>query len=489
MTHILTVKIGWKNHRRRQFKEEKMRKAGKKMVSLALCAAMVMSMAACGSKTTNTETTASGTTAATTTTAAQNAAPTSTEAVTEYPDYVTEPITITIWHASASGANGDYMTYAVEKFNAENEYGITVEETYIGSYADVTSKTSTALAANEAPNIVVLGSSGIPMLGEEGVLADMSAYAARDGIDMDNFVSGTTDFCWNNGQLVSIPFNRSSAIFYYNKTIWDSLGLDAPTSLEDLEVKAKTIYEQTGIYGFGMHIDAFFFQEAMVRSLGADGLTAADGKGPGALDNGEFTQLMTDWLSWINEGWCRIPAVTSAGSDMQNALYAGEVASLVASCGSLKNIMKYSEEAGFELGVSLMPVYGGYGSNGGGGNLCIVGATHTQQEIAASWEFIKFLSTDEMVAKRAVDTGYLPVTYSSTETEAIQTLWAETPEFKIAFDQLQYCKDANWSLVQTEWNTYLKQAMSYVIQDFTMTPEEATDYLKQQAEIVFADLK
>ena len=456
----------------------------KKFIALVLTIVMVLSMAACGNSNSETTTAAQKDTQA----AGNNdttAAP-ETDPVVEYPDYVTEPIEIEIWHASGSGANGDYMTKAVEEFNSSNEYGITILETYAGSYADVQSKTSTAIAAGEAPEIIVLGSSGMPILGDQGVLADMSAYAARDGVDMANFVTGTTDFCYNSqGELISIPFNRSTAVFYYNKTLWDELGLEAPTSLEDLETKAAYITEQKGIFGFGVHLDAFFFQEAWVRSLGAEGLVASDGLAAAALESGEFTTLMTDWLSWINDGWCRVAAVTSAEGDMKDALYAGELASMVASCGGLKNMLKYSAEAGFELGVSLMPAYGGYGSNGGGGNLCIVGKDKTQQEIAAAWEFVKFLSTDEKVAERAASTGYLPVTYTSTETQTIKDLWATTPQYQVAFEQLQYCKDANWSEYQSEWNTYLKTAMSYVIQDFSMSPEEATDYLKQQAKVIF----
>ena len=456
----------------------------KKFIALVLTIVMVLSMTACGNSNSDTTTAAENKTTA----AANNdttAAP-ETEEVVVYPDYVTEPIEIEIWHASGAGANGDYMTAAVEKFNAENEYGITVVETYAGSYADVQSKTSTAIAAGEAPEIIVLGSSGMPILGNQGALADMSAYAARDGIDMDNFVAGTTDFCYNaNGELISIPFNRSCAVFYYNKTMWDELGLEAPTSLEDLATKAAYITEQKGIYGFGVHLDAFFFQEAWVRSLGAEGLTANNGIAAASLETGEFTTMMTDWLSWINAGWCRVPAVTSAEGDMKDALYAGELASMVASCGGLKNMLKYSAEAGWELGVSAMPAYGGYGTNGGGGNLCIVGAGKTQQEIAAAWEFVKFLSSDEMVAKRAVETGYLPVTWSSTKHELVQAKWAEQPEYKVAFDALSTCRDANWSEYQSEWNGYLKTAMSYVVQDFSMTPEEATEYLIKQAKIIF----
>ena len=455
----------------------------KKLLACGLCLSMVFSMAACGKKA---DSPAATTAAAGGSEEKNGSAAETTQTEAAYPDKVTEPITIQFWHTMGSGANGTYIEEAMAAFNSSNEYGITIEGTYAGSYAEVLSKTSTAIAAQDAPTLVVAASGGIPILADQGILADLSGYIARDGVDMSNFAGGMTDFCYFGDQIVSMPLNRSTAIFAYNKTLWDEMGLEPPTDIQDMAVKAAKITEaHPDIYGFGVHIDAFYFQEALVRSLGSEGLIAANGNAPASLDDGNFEKLLTDWLDWVNAGWCFPPAVTSAEGTAKEMLYNKQLASMFVSCGGLKNMINYSNEAGIELGVSYMPVYGGYGSNGGGGNICVIGKDHTQQEIAAAWEFIKFLETDEWAAKRAADTGYLPVTYSSTETETIQNLWKESPHYKTAFDQLEYCRDANWSLYQSEWNQYLKQAMSYVIQDFSMTPAEAVGYLKEQASIIF----
>ena len=39
--------------------------------------------------------------------------------------------------------------------------------------------------------------------------------------------------------------------------------------------------------------------------------------------------------------------------------------------------------------------YGGYSAPLGGGSIGIIGKDHSQQEIAAAWEFVKFLMSDE----------------------------------------------------------------------------------------------
>lgn len=401
----------------------------------------------------------------------------------QYPPYVTEPVTIEVWHTMGSGANGEHMEEAIAAFNASNPYKITVEGTYQGNYENVFSQVSTAFTAGDTPEICVLSSNGITMFAKEGILADLTEYVARDQVDMDNIATGMTNLTYYEDQMISMPFVRSTAVFVYNKALWE--GIELPVSMEDLMEKAANISgENPGVYGYGVIIDPYFLQEPLMMSLGGCLLTE-DGNGPGGLDDGTFVKMMTDWLTGIEEGWCFPPAVTSASDTQKQLFYSGQLASMVVSCGGLRDIIRYSQEAGIDLGVSYVPVYGGYGCVGGGGNMCIVGRDHSQQEIAAAWEFVKFLMSDEWAAKRAIATGYLPITKTSTQTEEIQNLWKEYPQFKVAFEQLDYSQITTWSPYRSEYRTYLVQAMSYVIQDFSMTPEEAAQYLKEQARIIF----
>lgn len=59
---------------------------------------------------------------------------------------VTEPITITWWHAHEDQLT-EYLNYMVDKFNTENEMGITVEPVYIGSYDEINTQFIAAAAA------------------------------------------------------------------------------------------------------------------------------------------------------------------------------------------------------------------------------------------------------------------------------------------------------------------------------------------------------
>lgn len=403
-----------------------------------------------------------------------------------YPAPPSEPVTIQFWHGN-SGVVEETTLAQVEEFNKTNEYGITVEATYAGKYPELLSKASTAVASGDAPHVIMMSSTGIPVMAETGVLADMSGYIARDGVDLDNYIPTMMNFCYYGDQIVTLPYQRSVPVLYYNKTMFDEMGLSEPTSFEDLIDISKTIYEKSEgkAAGAGFLIDMFFYQEALVRSLGSDGIIAKDGSGPACLEDGNLERVLRDWREGIDAGYFAHLEVTNTSSVMKEELYNGELGAMLSTSGNLGNFKNQFEELDYELGVCAMPVYGGMGGNIGGGNLGIVGATHSENEIAAAWEFVKFLQRDEATATFAVKTGYLPITYSCTETDLLKKQWEEDPDYRIAFDVLSDCSESSWCQQQNEFESYMKEAASYVVQDFSWTPEEAVKYLKEQAKTVF----
>lgn len=398
-------------------------------------------------------------------------------------EQVSGPITIEFWHVRGSGANGTNMTKMVERFNETNEYGITIVETFMGDYATCLSKSYAAVAAGNNPTIMITAADGISMLAQEGILADLTPYMERDNFDIDNIPKQLQSYMKWDDEILSTPYTVSTPVFYYNKALW---GEEAPTSIEDLAEKAKqAVANNPGIKGFGTGIDVTFIQRPILQSMGSDGILSADGKAAGCLDDGNLEKHLTDWLKWIDEGWCVAPDITSAGTKMTQDFYQGKLAAMYGSTGSMVNIMDYAKQKGMDLGVSPMVGYGGYTASVGGGHLVVFDSNHSQQEIAAAWEFVEFLLGDQQVAENAADTGYLPITYSSIETDVIKNLWAEHPGFKLAFEQVEYASYNTRSTYSSEWGTQMKTAVSYVIQDMSMTPKEAVEYLKTQEKIIF----
>lgn len=450
----------------------------KRLLALLMVMVMLVSLAACGGSQ-NKDKDGEGGEDKVENNAGDTSSENSNEAV-----YVTEPITITLWHTRGAGANGTEMDRVVAAFNESNEYGITVQAEYIGSYSTITAKTLTSIASGNNPTIMMSAPQYMTSLISKGTLADLTPYIERDQMDMSNFPEALLDYSYYEDEVVSLPYLVSTSIFVYNKALFNQAGVSVPKTIEELEKIGPTIKSKTGVQAFGMPIDPTYMQEALLRSIAGKGIIDEDGVTASCLTNGSFEQLANDWRSWVEAGWCKAPNITSAQTDLLESFYQGQIASFLVSSGSLQNILEQCAGA-VDVGVAVMPGYGQPATSIGGANIAVIERNSSAQEIAAAWEFVKFLMSDEQLAQNAINTGYLPVTVSSAASEAVQTYWAKTPEAKVGYDQLEWAELTAFSLSTNEWYDQMTSAFSYVVQAKNMTGAEAVDYLKKQYNSIF----
>ena len=394
---------------------------------------------------------------------------------------VTGPITIEFWH-TRGGDHGTLLDAQIKKFNQTNQYGITVVGTYQGSYYDVLSKTKTAYNTNMAPTMVLVGAGGIEELAENGALADMHAYVERDNWDIENIPESLRYYMEHyDGQIIEFPYLVSSAVIYYNKAYYPS----EPTSLEQFAQMAENVTKNNpGVTGMGYVLDTGFIQRPILRSLGAPGLTLAGGDKPALLEDNYLTTLMNDWNSWIEKGFCATVDVTNSSTVMKNDFVNGKLAAYVASSATMIDMINDCKANSIDLGVAKFVGYGGYCAPIGGGGIGVL-ANASAQEVAASWEFIKFLYEDEQVVENATSTGYLPFTYSAGKHEDMIAYWNTNPVAKVAYDQLEYATYNEWSVYLEQWRDKIAAAFSYVITDKSMTAEQAMNFLRTQAGAIF----
>lgn len=404
-------------------------------------------------------------------------------------------ITVNFWHTRGSGANLECTEYAVNLFNETigKEKGIEVVQTYIGNYDEILTKTQLSANLEEGPQVVMSERAYVPVLVDDGLVVDMLPFAERDGMDMDNFYDVfLKTYGMVDGQLMSLPYVRSTPCFFYNKGMADAKGLTAPTTIEEMVdfCKALTVVNETTgeteVYGFELINDFGWFNQNMLYQMGSN-MLSEDGMSCPALEDGTMLTMLAAWRQWVDDGWCRSFASTSAESEMKEMFYQGKLASFFASCGGMKNIVKYSAENNIELGVAPLPTWNAErpASPVGGGNICIVKGINTDAQIEASWEFLKFLMSDEMVAYNAMNSGYLPCTKSAGESEAMQAFWAENPLWKIAYDQLPTAQDLPYSIYRADITNACKSAASMLIQERSITAEEAVQQIADEASVIF----
>jgi sn-glycerol 3-phosphate transport system substrate-binding protein len=107
-----------------------------------------------------------------------------------------------------------------------------------------------------------------------------------------------------------------------------------------------------------------------------------------------------------------------------------------AALGTITNTLRSGLVPTVELGVGPMV---GPGGNGGilvGGGALYLSKYSSSTRRAAAWEYAKFLNQPDVQAEWAAATGYVPIRRSSIALPAVQQLWARTPGYKVAYDQL-----------------------------------------------------
>jgi len=110
----------------------------------------------------------------------------------------------------------------------QKESGIEVTPVYAGNYGETLTKAVTAIKAGQGPQMAIL------LAAEMHSLQDMDILASLDdmGLDADGkkWVDGFFPAFMANshveGKLWSVPFQRSTAIIYYNKAAFGEAGLN-----------------------------------------------------------------------------------------------------------------------------------------------------------------------------------------------------------------------------------------------------------------------
>ncbi len=125
--------------------------------------------------------------------------------------------------------------------------------------------------------------------------------------------------------------------------------------------------------------------------------------------------------------------VASVSKDAVVDFTSGVVASTIGSTGSLKGVL---DGASFEVGTAYLPDGPeGSGTPTGGTGLAIPSSRTPEQQKAAAI-FLDFLTSTEGTSTFSQATGYMPVRTSAVESDTMQAVYAQTPQFRTAVDQL-----------------------------------------------------
>lgn len=412
----------------------------KRLTALLLALAMTAaSVTGCGSVTA-TETGAADTATETAANAGANVESVeNADEITAMDESQLDGTTITFWHAMG-GVNGEALDYLVNKFNEENEYGITVEAQYQGSYDDAINKLKSAQLGNMGADLVQVYDIGTRFMMDSGWIIPMQDLIDADGFDLSVIEPNIAAYYTVGDTLYSMPFNSSTPILYYNKDMFAKAGIEeAPKSFSEIAAAGDKLQEAGVDEVISLAIYGWFFEQFTCKQ-GLEYVNNGNGRDSYATavafdENGAAINILTAWKDLYDNGYA--PNVGRGGDAGLADFSAGKSAITLGSTASLKQILQ-DVNGKFEVGTAYFPTV----TDGSEGGVSIGGASlwaldnGDDVKKAATWKFVKYLVSAQSQAYWNAQTGYFPVTTEAHSEQIFLDNVKEYPQFQTAIDQL-----------------------------------------------------
>ncbi|MDD6142718.1 MAG: extracellular solute-binding protein [bacterium] len=401
------------------------------------------------------------------------------------------PIELEFWHAWGSGANYEAIVKLVNDFNAANEGKIHVTETFVGNYAEVLSKVTVGYSANENPAVNVIDACMTMTHAQNGVMENLSEYARANDpeYDMGTFLPGMMVFSTDgNGDVWSLPYARSTQIMYCNMDlIRDVMGPDAkaPTCWEELYAIAEAYKAKYDKPTYSHDIGGGYFAYYITSMADGEYYNKA-GTGACMNINDGWRVALSQWRNSIDKGWYMVPSLSTSGHWAEFKL--GNLPISFASTGSLTGALA---DCQFDLEVCFLP---GYKHEDGsieyrlftGGANVMMASNKSDEEKAAAWEFIKFITSPESNVYHSFATGYVLNHNGLADLPEVQEKWAAEPARKVAYDQLAYVNETYVSIYTAEIDLEVVDALKAFAMD-NLTVEEGYAELENIMTSIFPD--
>lgn len=325
-----------------------------------------------------------------------------------------------------------------KQFQAET--GIAVEPVYAGNYSETLTKAQTAIRAGQGPHLAVLLAAEMHSLQDADILASLDQLGPVDQAWVDGFYPAFLANSRGAGKLWSVPFQRSTAIMYYNKAAFAEAGLDPdsfPRSWAQLAAAAEKLTKRDASgrvsrWGIKLASDVGNAQWTFGALANQAGHTLMNEAGTETyFRDPKAVEAMAFWRDLAARQHAT-PEGSTAWSTLSPDFLEGNAAIVQHTTGNLTNVR---EKAGFPFGVAGLPGKESPRTVVGGGNLYFFRHA-SQAEREASLRFARFLTAPERAADWSIRTGYIATRPEAYATPALRDYVARVPAAGVAKDFL-----------------------------------------------------
>ena len=351
-------------------------------------------------------------------------------------------IEIQWWHAMG-GALGETVNDIAEGFNnSQTDY--VIKAIYKGNYTETMTAGIAAFRSGVPPHIMQVFEVGTAtMMAAKGAIYPVYELMADQGqpFDESRYLSAVIGYyTTTDGKLLSMPFNSSTPVVFWNKKAFAAAGLDrAPKTWEEMGEFSKKIIASGGAdCGFTIGWQSW----SMLENFSAwhDVPFATKENGFAGLDTELVfnSALQVKTISQLAD-WQKDKTFTYGGRRGEgNPLFAeGKCAMLINSSAYYSGLRK---SAAFDFGTSELPYWSDVAA--APQNSIIGGATlwvlrgHDDKDYQGVAQFMTYLSDVFVQTFWHQNTGYVPITNAAYELTKRSDYYAKNEGRDVAIVQM-----------------------------------------------------
>jgi sn-glycerol 3-phosphate transport system substrate-binding protein len=352
-------------------------------------------------------------------------------------------IEIAWWH-SMSGALGDKVNQLANDFNASQK-AYKVMPVFKGSYPESMTAAIAAFRAGSAPHILQVFEVGTAtMMSAKGAVKPVYLMMKEAGepFEPKNYLAAVAGYYADSkGNLLSLPFNSSTPVFYVNKDAFKKAGLDAekaPKTWTEFAVAAGKLKAsgQGCVYSTGwpswVHIENFSAWHNLPIGTKENGIAGTDTQF--TINSPPHVKHVAMLADFAKKGWFTYSGRTNQA---EARFFSGECAMVTSSSGAQANIRR---NAKFDFSVNFLPYHDEI--KGAPQNSIIGGATlwvmsgKKAEDYKGVTKFFSYLSSTAVQADWHKSTGYVPITNAAYEATRKEGYYTKVPGADMAVRQL-----------------------------------------------------
>ena len=345
-------------------------------------------------------------------------------------------VTIQFYHTMGAKLK-DVLNAWIPEFNAMYP-NITIEHASQGDYPGLRDQITTELNGGNSPHLAYCYPDHVALYKKARAVASLDDYIAstaqvtrKDGsketmgfsqAEVNEFVRGYYEEgrAYGDGKMYTLPYSKSTEVLYYNKTFFEQNGLKVPTTWDEMEtVMQQIVAIDPMCVPLGYDSEANWFI-TMCEQLGTPYTSSTEGsKFLFDVDaNHSFVGRLREWyqlgLVTTEETYGSYTSDLFTETDpneLNSYMCIGSSAGASYQCPDPFTNENNEVVYPFEVGVALPPQINTENPKviSQGPSLCMFNKTN-KQEMAATWLFMKFLTTNlGLQANFSSISGYAPV--------------------------------------------------------------------------------